>query len=55
MPLKARLVYCVILDYDDDYIGDDNQYNDPIDDGGASLSDDLPENEINNNDESPGQ
>jgi hypothetical protein len=49
------MVYCVILDYDDDYIGDDNQYNDPIDDGGASLSDDLPENEINNNDESPGQ
>ena len=32
-------------DYDD-YDDDDDQYNNPINDDGASLSDDPPENEI---------
>ena len=32
--------------YNDDNYNDDGQYNDPIEDDGASLSDDPPENEV---------
>ena len=41
-----------IFGYPEERVG--NEYKDPVDDGGASLSDDLPENEINNNEESQG-